>query len=197
MTNSDHALDERLERVDLESVPQFRLARLLIVFDEAAVHKTKLDTIDRIGYFEFFSSNPYAVIEEDKSAARDRLRLALAGLDAGQLSYSSVGHRFVSRRRLLQNDLAHLFALGFLEIVDDGYSLSAEGTAAARSIRSVYADGLRAGAKVVSDRLGGLSRKQLNQAAERALGKSWLLLDFLDDVREVVVYLGSQEGEDA
>ena len=175
------------DRFEVESVLDFRLARLLLVLDTSIANGIQIDTIDRIGYLDFFAANPFSIVAADKDERKDRLALALAGFSDRQLSYRSVGHRYVYRRRLLQDDLGVSLALGLLEITAKGYELTGNGVASARALQGVYADSIRSSAKVVARRIGRLSRKRLNEDAERALGKSWLVLDLFDDVRDVEI----------
>jgi hypothetical protein len=176
-----------IERLDLEAVREYRLARLLVVLAAATNDDFRLDTIDRVAYIEFFASNPYPILSEDKREQGDRANLAVAGFARRQLSYNSVGHRFASRRRAIQHDMASLLAVGFLEIGAGGYGVTERGRVAADQIESAYADALRTATEVVIRRIGKLSGKKLVEVVELALGRSWLLLDLLDDVREVEV----------
>lgn len=177
--------EARLERFDVESVADFRLARLLVVLDEVASKGLVPDSIDRIGYLDFFAANPFSIISEDDKARADRLRLALAGFSEKQLSYGSVGERYVTRRKTLRNDLAVLTSLRLLDISGSGYSLTDQGAEVAQGLRSAYGDSLRVAARIVARRIGRASRKVLAEAAERALGNSWLLLDLFADVKDV------------
>jgi hypothetical protein len=180
-------------RFDVESVLDFRLARLLLVLDEAQSTGVVIDTIDRIGYLDFFAANPFAILAEDDNLPADRLKLALSGFADRQLAYHSVGHRYVTRRKSLQEDLAIMFALGALSITAAGYELTDTGHVASRALESAYGDSIRASSRIVTRRIGRLSRKKLYEEAERALGKSWLLIDLLDDVRDTEIV----ETEDA
>lgn len=174
-------------RLDIESILDFRLARLLIVLSAAQSSGIQVDTIDRIGYLDFFAANPFSVMTADKNEGKDRLALTLSGFSDRQLSYRSVGHRYVNRRKTLQNDLGVMFALGLLEITAGGYGLTERGLINAEALQSAYADSIRASAGIVARRIGRLSRKRLNEEAERALGKSWLVLDMFDDVKDVEI----------
>ena len=62
-----------------------------------------------------------------------------------------------------------------------------EGRNAAAELNSSYADALRTATEIVVRRIGKLNSKKLLEVVELALGKSWLLLDLLDDVREVEI----------
>ena len=181
------AATKAAERFDLEDVQDFRLARLLLVLATATDDNFRLDTIDRVAYVEFFASNPYPILFDDKRVQSDRSNLAVAGFARRQLTYNSVGHRYASRRRAIQHDMATLLAAGFLSIGAGGYGVTERGRNAAAELNSSYADALRTATEIVVRRIGKLNSKKLLEVVELALGKSWLLLDLLDDVREVEI----------
>ncbi|OJU93402.1 MAG: hypothetical protein BGO23_12085 [Solirubrobacterales bacterium 67-14] len=161
----------------------FRLARMLLLFDVAKSLGKRVQSVDRLAYYEFFSDNPFVVIEGDSARDRaDRLALELAGFSRVQLAYASTGQRFASRRRRLQHDLARLVAFGLAEMTTDGYAITDEGSALSSDLRSVYADAYRASAEIVLRRLASRGNKALDRDVEEWLGYSWLLVDLLDEV---------------
>lgn len=163
----------------------FRLAQLALLLAVAADERVEVRTVDRLGFYDFFSANPFVVTAGDEPRdASDRLALRLAGFSDRQLSYASTGQRFASRRRRLQHDLSLLIAYGLAEIGERGYSLSPAGLSLADSLSSVYACAYRSAAQIVLRRLKRLSDRRLRQQADDWLGRSWLLIDFLDDVAE-------------
>jgi hypothetical protein len=165
----------------------FRLAQLTLLLETAEEQNVKIGTVDRLGYYDFFSANPFVVVQGEEERDRaDRLRLRLAGFSENQLSYASVGQRFVSRRRRIQHDLALLLGYGIVAITEDGYRLTEPGKGIAHNLTSVYADQYREAVAVVLRRLSRLSDKRLTENARRWLGREWLLIDLLDDVRETV-----------
>jgi hypothetical protein len=163
----------------------FRLAQLTLLLEVAEDHRIPVRTVDRLGFYDFFSANPFIVItgEENRDVA-DRLALRLAGFSDRQLSYASTGQRFASRRRRLQHDLSLLLAYGLVAIGGGGYVLTPLGRTVAAGLTSIYADGYREAAGVVLRRLGRLSDRRLAQSAAAWLGRSWLLIDFLEDIAE-------------
>ena len=163
----------------------FRLAQLVLLLETAGKESVPVRTVDRLGFYDFFSANPFVVISgEDKRDVADRLTLRLAGFSNRQLSYASTGQRFTSRRRRLQHDLSVLVTYGLITIRSDGYVLTESGRALAVRLTSIYAEAYRDAAHVVLRRLKPLSDRQLTQRAENWLGRSWLLIDVLDDVAE-------------
>ncbi|WP_157172797.1 hypothetical protein [Nocardia exalbida] len=163
----------------------FRLAQLTLLLETADIEEVPVRTVDRLGFYDFFSANPFVVTAgEDERDAADRLALRLAGFSDRQLSYASTGQRFVSRRRRLQHDLARLVAYGLVRIDSQGYGLTASGRELAAGLTSIYAEAYREAAGVVLRRLKRLSDRQLTQNAETWLGRSWLLIDLFDDVAE-------------
>lgn len=163
----------------------FRLAQLTVLLEVAGEENIVMRTIDRLGFYDFFSANPFVVVSgDDNRDATDRLTLRLAGFSSRQLSYASTGQRFVSRRRRLQHDLALLIAYRVAAVDETGYALTPSGQELAARLNSVYAEAYRDAARVVLRRLRRLSDRQLRQQADEWLGKSWLLIDVLDDVAE-------------
>lgn len=169
-----------------EQLVVFRLAQLLLIFDVAEELSVPVKTVDRLGYFDFLSANPFVTLDNTEQSHKDRTALQMVGFNPSQISYGSVGHRFASRRRMLQSDLSLLVSRQLVQINDKGYAISPLGHAASLQLDSVYADAIRTAARIVLKRVGRLSDKRLTEEAERWLGKSWLLLDFLDDVHETV-----------
>ncbi len=176
----------------------FRLGQLALLFEVAGTQSTPVRTVDRLGYYDFFSANPFVVV--DGEAGRDdadRLALRLAGFSDRQLSYASTGQRFASRRRRLQHDLALLIAYGLVTLTGEGYQLTGAGRQLTGRMTSVYADAYREAARVVLRRLKPMSDTRLRQSAQDWLGRSWLLLDLFDDVQETVPLLrGPSNGTD-
>jgi hypothetical protein len=163
----------------------FRLAQLTLLLSVAGELKTPVRTIDRAGIYDFLSANPFVVIEGDADRdATDRLRLRLAGFSDRQLSYASTGQRFASHRQRLQHDLSLLLAYGLIAIGSNGYTLTPDGERLAEGLTSMYADGYREAATVVLQRLGRLTDRQLSRKVADWLGRSWLLIDLLDDITE-------------
>ena len=163
----------------------FRLAQLVVLLEVAGELGKAIVTVDRLGFYDFFAANPFAVLDDQKPKDRNEaVRLRLAGFLEGQLSYASTGQRFVSRRRRLQHDLALLIAYGVATATSEGYLLTSLGSEVGSRLSSVYADSYRVGARVVLQRLGSLSDRKLLSAAQQWLGQSPLLIDLMADVRE-------------
>lgn len=163
----------------------FRRARMLLLLSVAKSTGRNVQSVDRLGYYEFFADSPYIVIDGDKSRdLADRAALEVAGFTRVQLAYASSGARFMSRRRRLQHDLAQLIAYGLVELTGAGYGITMAGHAVADDLRSVYADAYRQSAEIVLRRLSAKSNTALERSVEEWLGHSWLLVDLLDDVTD-------------
>jgi hypothetical protein len=176
----------------------FRLGQLALLFEVADAQSTPVRTVDRLGYYDFFSANPFVVVDGDaRRDDADRLALRLAGFSDRQLSYASTGQRFASRRRRLQHDLALLIAYDLVTLTGDGYQLTDDGRQLTGRLTSVYADAYREAARVVLQRLKPMSDARLWQRAQDWLGRSWLLLDLFDDVQETVPQRRPTNGGDA
>lgn len=189
----DHA-DPQVVRTLSAAVPGgpedhqvFRVAQLTLLLEVAGAEHVAVGTVERLGFYDFFSANPFVVTAgDDPRDEADRLTLRLAGFSDRQLSYTSTGQRFASMRRRLQHDLALLIAYGLVGIDERGYSLTPAGRRTAEELDSLYADAYRAAAQLVLRRLKRVSDRKLKQQAEVWLGQSWLLIDVLDDVAETV-----------
>lgn len=160
----------------------FRLAQLVLLLDVAADLKKSIATLERLGYYDFFSASPFVVVGHDSQRDSDRLALKLAGFVEGQLSYASTGQRWVSRRRRLQHDLALLLSYGLVSFQAGTFGLTGAGRELASQLVTVYADAYRVSAAVTIRRLSRLSDRALNESVQRWLGASWLTVDLLDDV---------------
>jgi hypothetical protein len=163
----------------------FRLAQLILLLEVAVNDGIPVQSVDRLGFYDFFAANPFVVTSgaEDRDAA-DRLALRLAGFTDRQLSYASTGQRFASRRRRLQHDLSLLLAYGLITLGPQGYVLTPSGRIVGAGLTSIYADAYREAAHVILRRLGRLSDRRLAENVAGWLGQSWLLIDLLDDIAE-------------
>lgn len=171
-----------------EEHPIFRLAQLVLLLEIASADAVAVPTVDRLGFYDFFSANPFVVTSGHSDRdSEDKLTLRLAGFSCQQLSYAATGQRFASRRRRLQYDLSLLVAYGLVRISDDGYDLTESGRDLSSQLTSTYADGYRQSARVVLTRLKRLSDAQLIKQAQAWLGQSWLLIDVLEDVDETTL----------
>lgn len=153
----------------------FRLAQLLLLFAEIAPAAEKGMHLERIGYYDFFAANPFAVVgQEDRSS---RARLHHAAFHESQLSYASTGSRFANRRQRLQHDLAVLVAYGLIARRADGYAATELGERTAKQFSAMYAHQYRESVQVVHERLRRLSDTQLAKSARDWLRTPSLILD--------------------
>ena len=83
----------------------FRLAQLLLLLEAVAGQDAKGANLERIGYYDFLSANPFLVVASD---GREGSLLRLAGFDPQVLSYASSSQRFTSRRERIQHDLGRV-----------------------------------------------------------------------------------------
>jgi hypothetical protein len=166
----------------------FRLAQLQLLLAVADSLGLQVKNIDRLATYDFLAANPFSMLDGDDADrdARDRLALKLAGFSNEQLTYGSVGNRFANRRARIQHDLALLVAHGLARVESDRYGITDAGRTLADRLSTVYADAYRKAAEIALSRLARLTDKKLNEKVERIMGKSWLLIDFFDDVHEVV-----------
>lgn len=175
--------DELIPTLDLDGQVSFRVAQLLLGFSVASEVSVHMPTTDRIATYDFFTANPFAVLSGDSVAdQRDALRLELVGYTRGQLSYASLGHRFVSRRERIRADLAFLVARGLIAIGEEAFVITDAGQGIAEQLHTAYADAYRLAAEIVLVRLSKLSDRALRDASARWAGTHWLMLDLFDDV---------------
>jgi hypothetical protein len=127
MLEPEHALSAAVPSGP-EDRSVFRLAQLTLLLQVTTEEGAPVRTVDRLGFYDFFSANPFVVVsgDDDRDVA-DRLALRLAGFSNRQLSYASTGQRFVSRRRRLQHDLSLLVAYGLAAVDSTGYVLTSSG----------------------------------------------------------------------
>jgi hypothetical protein len=153
----------------------FRLTQLAILLSEVAPIGARAIDMERLGYYDFFSANPFAIFEPS-----DRLQHAQlhhASFDERQLSYASTGSRFANRRKRLQHDVALLVAYRLAGPRAGGYGITADGVQFVSSLTALYVDQYRESVRVVHTRLRRLSGPQLAHASKRWLTTPTLLLD--------------------
>lgn len=165
---------------DLHTFRVARLAVLLDVLDSATVRKPV--DIERLGFYDFFSANPFLVLGDDDPARR---AIALAGFSSFDLSYQSSGHRFANRRARLRNDVALLISYGLAQVAAEGqrvvYSITEQGRGIASALQSLYAQAYRASAREIIARLDRLSDSALRHAAKEWLNDDRVLIDLYDE----------------
>lgn len=165
----------------------FRVSQLCLLLAATDETNAKLTSLDRLAYFDFFAAHPFIVLDGDspEKDARDRLILRLEGFADRQLNYGTIGHRFTTRRKRIQYDFALLVSRGLAQVSSNHYAVTDSGKQFANALETVYADAYRTAATIVLKRLGNLSETRLRTKAEKLLGTSWLLIDFLADVEGI------------
>lgn len=165
-----------------EDLDDFRQLRLLLLLDVASADArvAALD-LDRMGYYDFFASNPFLVTEGDLEVEH---LLTLAGFTRRNLSYQSSAQRFSNRRARLKYDLARLTSLQLVNTkLQDGrvtFVASTLGASLADQASSVYAQAYRKSAKLIIDRL-----RLMSDGALRDKAREWLRAEpFLIDIYE-------------
>lgn len=153
----------------------FRLAQLVLLLRVVAPPHQPGIGLERLGYYDFFSANPFLVVPRDDAEAWARLHLA--GFDERQLSYAATGQRFANRRRRLQHDVALLVAYDLAEPRSGGWGLTARGLHTAEQLTALYADQYMASVRVVVARLIRLTDTALARQARGWLREPGLVLD--------------------
>ncbi|MET7714835.1 ABC-three component system middle component 2 [Streptomyces sp. NPDC005407] len=140
----------------------FRLAQLLLLLDAIASQELDGASLERIGYYDFLSANPFLVVPPE---GREASLLRLAGFDPQVLSYASSSQRFTSRRERIQHDLALLIAYGCCHVRNRDaaltYAITPDGRALGARLTATYATSFSTAAAIVVRRLRKLSDKAL------------------------------------
>jgi hypothetical protein len=147
-----------------EDEVQFRLAQLLLLLDAVADHELHGASLERIGYYDFLSANPFLVVPSDD---REAGRLRLVGFDPQVLAYASSSQRFTSRRERIQHDLSLLVAYGCCEVRNHekalSYVITDTGRMLSTRFTATYATSFSTAASIVVRRLRRLSDKALRE----------------------------------
>jgi len=146
----------------------FRLTQLLLLMSEVAGPNSPGMGLERLGFYEFFSANPFLVVGEDEPHARAELHLA--GFDERLLSYAATGQRFANRRRRLQHDMALLVAYGLVTLHGTGWRLTTLGLETAGQMTALYAQQYLIGVRLIVRRLARLK----NDTALAKQAREWL-----------------------
>lgn len=165
-----------------ENLREFRLARLLILLESVPeIATAKPLHLERLGYYDFFTDNPFLVLEDEPKL---RTRLLLAGFSERSLSYNSAAQRFTNRRARLQHDLALLVARALVHVVPSDrhitFALTEDGRRSASELQTFYARGLRASAEIVVRKLNRLGDRKLPERAREWLRAEPFLIDLYD-----------------
>jgi hypothetical protein len=146
-----------------DEVP-FRLAQLLLLLDAVTAQDANGATLERIGYYDFLSANPFLVVP---SEGREASLLRLAGFDPQVLAYASSSQRFTSRRERIQHDLALLVAYGCCRVHNRkgslAYSITETGQELCGQLTATYATSFSTAADIVVRQLRKLSDKRLRE----------------------------------
>ncbi|MCX4587044.1 ABC-three component system middle component 2 [Streptomyces sp. NBC_01481] len=148
----------------------FRLAQLLLLLDAVAGQDANGASLERIGYYDFLSANPFLVVP---SEGREASLLRLAGFDPQVLAYASSSQRFTSRRERIQHDLALLVAYGCCQVHNHkgslAYSITVAGHELGGQFTATYATSFSTAAGIVVRRLRRLSDRGLREQTARWL----------------------------
>ncbi|WP_354391221.1 ABC-three component system middle component 2 [Streptomyces atratus] len=163
-----------------EDQDEFRLAQLLLLLEVSKSFRVH-PSLERLGVLDFFAANPFLVVQPNDSEYRD---LVLAGFSIKPLTYASPGHRFVTRRSRLQNDLALLIAYGFATPDTNSghrvYRISDAGQTAAERLSSIYAQAYRVSVDVIAKRVHKVAENKLSEFSRERLQADPALLDLLN-----------------
>ena len=163
-----------------EDEKEFRLAQLLLLLEVTKGGKVA-PSIERLGVLDFFSANPFLVIQPIDPEYRD---IVLAGFSVKPLTYASPGHRFVTRRSRLQNDLSSLIAYGLVvPAAIEGhrvYQISGAGENAAKQLSSIYVEAYRSSVEIIVNKVRKIPDSRLQDFCRRWLKADPAMLDLLN-----------------
>jgi hypothetical protein len=138
-------------------------------------------TVDRLGYLEFFSANPYLVLRNEPS---ERAQLRLAGFNPRALSYQATTERYANRRTRLRSDLGALSAWGYLKTSTLEGRLACVLTDLGRersgTLVSLYAEAYRLSVSLIRPKMRNLSDTALARQVQQWLQIDDLRIDLLD-----------------
>jgi hypothetical protein len=156
-----------------EDEVQFRLAQLLLLLEALAGQDLPGATLERMGYYDFLSANPFLVVE---TGSREASLLRLAGFDPRTLSYASSGQRFTSRRERIQHDLSLLVAYGCCSVAAEQgsllYRITDHGRHLSSQLTTTYATSFSTAADIIVGKLRRRSDSRLRKESA-----TWLRLD--------------------
>ena len=158
----------------------FNSARLLLLFkilDKMEVRKGI--NIERIGYYDFFSAQPFLIFGEDDKETR--LDLIYYGFESKTISYGSSSQRFENRREKLKQYLAGLIVRDLITIENiDGelvYSITETGKIVANMFNTFYDAAYQKSARLVIEKLKNLSNKKISMNAREWLKAEPFIID--------------------
>jgi hypothetical protein len=161
----------------------FNSARLLLLFkvlDKMDVRKGI--NIERIGYFDFFSAQPFLIFREDDEDTR--LDLIYYGFESKTISYGSSSQRFENRREKLKQYLAGLIVRDLITIENiDGelvYSITETGKIVADMFNNFYDAAYQKSAKLIIGKLKNMSNKKISANAREWLKAEPFVIDLYD-----------------
>lgn len=160
----------------------FNSARLLVLFDilsKLGYHEG-ID-IERIGYYDFFSAQPFLVFNND---IETKLELLYYGFEYSTVGYISSSQRFTSRRQKNKHYLAALIMKDLISVKNlDGkffYSITEKGKTVALNFKSLYAQAYRKSAEIIIKKLGKMSDNKLALNARQWLKAESFMVDLYD-----------------
>jgi len=167
-----------------ETFEAYRWGHLLLV---AAVHgeanRRRSLSMDRLATYDFFTAHPFLIFDPGSSAGR---RLVREGLEPKSLTYAAAPDRLANRRQRIQADVTALVARGLGDVIaEDGrlvLRLTSPGGEVATTLRSFYAQAVRASATLVVGDLDKLADATLRARAQEWTSHRALMIDVLEAV---------------
>lgn len=169
-------------RISAESEDVFNSARLLLLFNViSSALGGKGTSINRLGYYDFFSAQPFLVFSEYSSTKID---LVLKGFELTTVSYMSSSQRFSNRREKLKYYLSSLLIRDLISIQNvDGeilYYITPRGKDIVNYFKTLYSLSYCQSAEIIVKKLSKLGDKRLDNEAKEWLKAKSFMMDLYD-----------------
>lgn len=177
MTSVDSLIKESVENDSIFNMG--RLLALFSVFNE--IFPDDSLNIDRIAYYDFFSSQPFLIFNNDKET---KIELLYYGFEASTIGYISSSQRFTTRREMSKFYLAGLLMRDLIQVKNldgrYGYSITNSGKKIASKFKSMYIEAYQKSAVLVIKKLHHLNEKKLDQNAKLWLKAEPFMIELYD-----------------
>lgn len=161
----------------------FNSARILILFDVFDENDTLCGlNIEKIGYYDFFSAQPFLIFGNDEKSLK--VQLLLNGFEETTIGYMSSSQRFVNRREKLKHYIALLISRDLVKTtVYNGeivYSITEQGQNIADVFNTQYDFSYRKSAKLIIKKFKGWSTNKISLNAKKWLKAESFVVDLFD-----------------
>jgi len=173
---------ESLIKNSAEDEAVFNMGRLLVLFSIfKGIFPEDSLSIDRIAYYDFFSSQPFLIFNDDKES---KIELLYYGFESSTVGYISSSQRFTTRREMSKFYLAGLLMKNLIQVKNlEGrysYSITNFGENVASKFKSMYIEAYRKSAVLTIKKLHNFNDKKLDQKAKEWLKAEPFMIELYD-----------------